>query len=208
MCQTGQVIFNRMLQLLRNNTDSDGIVLTTEFLKDLKWFQVFLTSYNGVTFYQQLPIRKAIYLDASLEGLGGSYDNYVYALQLPRGFKGYNIAHLEILNIIVALKVWGQAWANKSIDVKCDNLAVVEVLSLGKARDSTIATCARNIWLLAVIYNINLIVTYIRGHDNCVADLLSRWYQTADNCVKLNKLIDSPIWVNVHLDLTLLNHDI
>ena len=83
-----------MLQLLRDNSHKNTIHLTAEFFKDLKWFQVFLTSYNGVTFYHQPPARKSIYLDASLEGLGGSYDNYVYALQIPKGFRGYNIAHL------------------------------------------------------------------------------------------------------------------
>ena len=72
-----------------------------------------------------------------MEGLGGSYDNYVYALSIPKSFRGYNIAHLEILNVVVALKIWGQVWANKSIEIRCDNLAVVEILSLGEARDNT-----------------------------------------------------------------------
>ena len=169
---------------------------------------MFLTSYNGVSFYHQPLVRKSIYLDASLESLGGSYDNYIYALQIPKGFQGYNIAHLEILNIVVALKVWGQALANKSIEIRCDNLAVVGILSLGKARDIIMATCARNIWLLAAIYNINVIVTHIRDCDKFVVDLLSRWFQTQDNCEKLSNFLDCSIRMNVHLDLTLLNHDI
>ena len=41
---------NRMLQLLRDNTDNSHICLTSDFFKDLKWFQVFGSSYNGVTF--------------------------------------------------------------------------------------------------------------------------------------------------------------
>ena len=170
---------NCLLQLLRDNLDQTYIRLSPEFFRDLAWYQVFLTSYNGVSFYYQPPISKSIFLDASLEGLGGSYDNYisyVYMLPIPKSFRDYNIAHLEILNVVVALKIWGQVWANKSIELRCDNLAVVEILSLGKARDSIMATCARNIWLLAAMYNINLVVTHIRGRDNCVADLLSRWF--------------------------------
>ena len=170
---------NCMSQLLRDNSDQTTILLTPEFFKDFTWFQVFLTSYNGVSFYHQPPVSKSIYLDASLEDLGGSYDNYVYALPIPKCFRAYNIAHLEILNVVVALKIWGQVWANKSTEIRCDNLAVVEI---GKARDSIMATCARNIWLLAAMYNVNLIVTHIRGRENCVADLLSRWFQTRDNC--------------------------
>ena len=134
--------------------------------------------------------------------------NYVYTLQIPKGFQGYNIAHLEILNIVVTLRVWGHACANKTVEIMCDNLAVVEVLSFGKAMDHIMAACARNIWLLAAIYNINVIVTHIRGRDNFFTDLFSRWYQTSDNHHKLYEFIVLPIWVDVHLDITLLNQDI
>ena len=46
---------NRMLQLLRDSHSDQNICLTAKFFKDLKWFQVFLTSYNGITFYHQPP---------------------------------------------------------------------------------------------------------------------------------------------------------
>ena len=122
-----------------------------------------------------IRLHKYIYLNASLEGLGGCYNNYVYSLQIPKGFKNYNIAHLEILNVVLALKVWGHAWANKSIQIMCDNIAVVQILTFGRGRDPTMATCARNIWLLAAVFNVNIIVSHIKGLDNNVADLLSRW---------------------------------
>ena len=152
---------NHMLQLLRDSHNDKNICLTAEFFKDLKWFQVFLTSYNGITFYHQSPLHKRICLDASLEGLGGCYDNSVYALRIPRGYKDYNIAHLQILNVVVALKIWAPRWANKSIQIMCDNMAVVEVLTCGRARDSIMATCARNAWLLAAMFNVNIIVSHI-----------------------------------------------
>ena len=98
----------------------------------------------------------------------------MYALQIPRDFKKYNIAHLEILNVVVALKIWSHAWANKSIQIMWDNITVVEVLTFGRARDPIMATCARNVWLLAAMFNVNIIVSHIKGLDNSVADLLSR----------------------------------
>ena len=199
---------NRMLQLLRENHNNSVICLNEEFFKDLKWFQVFLTSYNGITFYYQPPLHKRIYLDASLEGLGSCYDSYVYALRIPRGFNNYNIAHLEIINVVVALKIWGYRWANKSIQIMCDNMVVVEVLTYGRARDSIMATCARNVWLLAAMFNVNIIVCHIKGMDNSIADLLSRWHLTVDNSKKLNTLLENPLWIDTHIDLTLLNHDI
>ena len=65
----------------------------------------------------------------------------MYALSLPRDDNGYNIAQSEILNIVVALKVWGQAWEDKRIRIYCDNRAVVDTLNSGRARDAVLATC-------------------------------------------------------------------
>ena len=90
----------------------------------------------------------------------------------------------------------------------CDNMAVMEVLSSGRARDSIMATCARNVWLLAAMFNVNIIVSHIRGRDNSIADLLSRWHLTVHNIQELHNLVENPVWIDTHIDLTLLNHDI
>ena len=115
-----------------------------------------------------------MFLDASLQGLGGVFQDMIYTLPLPRGFKSYSIVHLEILNIVVALKIWAPLWKDLTIEIKCDNMAVVEVLNTSRARDAILATCARNIWLLATMYNVQIIVNHIPGVSNVVADLLSR----------------------------------
>ena len=206
--KSSRFFLNRMLQLLRDNFESNSIILTPDFFKDLHWFQTFLQIYNGVTIYHVTPLFENIHLDASLTGLGGHFKNYVYALHIPANYMGYNIAHLEMLNVVVALKIWGHHWANKCVKLFCDNQAVVEVLSSGRACDQILATCARNVWLLTAMFNINLVVTHIQGTHNNVADLLSRWGNTPQDVQKLHQWVNSPIWVDTHLDLTLLNHDI
>ena len=162
-----------MLQLLPDNHNCRIINLNQQFHCDLNWFNIFLKSYNGVTFYYQPNIQHATHLDACLIGLGGFYDNMVYTIPIPQGYKGYNINHLEMLNIMVALKLWGTYWSNQCVQIFCDNLPVVEVIRTGKARDQILAACARNIWLLSAVYNIRLIVSHITGQDNNIADLLS-----------------------------------
>ena len=97
----------------------------------------------------------------------------VYSLPIPLGYMNYTIVHLEILNIVVAAKIWANDWANQKIQMFCDNMAVVEVLTTGKTRDTTLATCARNLWLIAALYNINFIFSHIPGVDNSVADNMS-----------------------------------
>ena len=136
---------NCMLHLLRASHNTAHIVLNQQFHRDLNWFSIFWKQYNGVTFYDNYDIQDTVHLDASLQGLGGVYQNMVYALTIPLGFMQYSIVHLEILNLIVALKLWGHLWRDKVIQIKCDNMAVVEVIRTGRARDQILATCARNI---------------------------------------------------------------
>ena len=153
-----------MLQLLRDNCDSSS-------------FRRFLQVYNGVTIYY-VPLLLKIYIWMDF---GGQLKNYVYALSIPENYMGYNIAHLEMLNVVVAFKLWGHHWANKCVKLFCDNQAVVDVLSSGTACDQILATSARNVWLLTATYNIALVVSHIQGAHNNVADLLSRWKNTEEN---------------------------
>ena len=104
-----RIFLNRMLQFLRHfhTTNASYLPLTTEFRKDLHWFRTFLKSHNGITIYDIRPTSYQVHLDASLSGLGGIYNDLVYALHIPRGYKEYDIVHLEMINVIVALKLWG-----------------------------------------------------------------------------------------------------
>ena len=52
---------------------------------------------------------------------------------------------------------------------------MVEVLTTGRTRDTILATCSRNIWLIAALFNIDFIFSHIPGVQNTVTDLLSRW---------------------------------
>ena len=62
-------------------------------------------------------------------------------------------------------------------------MAVVAVLNTGKARDTILATCARNLWLIAAMFNIDFICLHIAGVKNSVADLLSHWKPDSEHIV-------------------------
>ena len=55
------------------------------------------------------------------------------------------IVHLEMINIMLAVKLFASQWKCLKLLVKCDNDAVVKVLKSGRARDPFLAACARNI---------------------------------------------------------------
>ena len=191
---------NRMLTLLRVNFDKKNIYITKDFKQDLKWFNTFLAVYNGVSFFKYIP-SKIVHLDACPYGLGAIFDSQVYALELPHQYQNVNIAYLEMLNIIVALKVWHNQWTGSKVQIKCDNQAVVSVLNSGRSRDVVLAEYARNIFLWTSSCNIDLQVVHVPGKLNEVADLLSRWFITKNSFQKLQRLVDPVQWVPVSTTL-------
>ena len=104
------------------------------------------------------------------------------------------------------LRFGQQSGKTKKITLYCDNMAVVDVITTGKTRDSFLATCARNIWLITAIFNIQLQVFHVPGKANVTADLLSRWTVTVNPEDKLRKLVPNFIWINTHINLTALNY--
>ena len=171
--RSSRFFLNRLLDVLHSMHDKDQVALTPEAQRDINWFQKFLPSFNGVAIFDHRPIALEIELDACLQGLGARWGSQVFAFPLPLGYLNYNIAHLEMLNILVALRVWNNCWAKSRIRIACDNEAVVRVLGSGRTRDLTLAAIARNIQLQLATWDINLQVIHIPGKENQIADLLS-----------------------------------
>ena len=95
--------------------------------------------------------------------MGARWGAQVYALKIPLGYMNLQIVHLEMLNILAALRVWQDPWRNSKVAIACDNLAVVQVLNSGKTRDLTLAAIARNIQFQIATMNVILKITHIPG---------------------------------------------
>ena len=177
--EPSRMFINRMLALFRENYQVARIPLTEEFHKDLTWFITFLPRFNGITYIKKTKImnHRSLHVDASLTGLGGIWGTEVYATPVsPIVGQKLKIVHLEMLNIVVALRLWAPEWAHSTVKFFCDNWAVVQVVKTGKTRDAFLGACSRNIWLLAATYDIALQIEHIMGKKNIYADALSRIY--------------------------------
>ena len=196
---------NRMLEVLREASDGNNIKLNDAFHRDLLWFRTFLQEYNGVSMYGHKKPDFTVELDACLTGMGGCVNNIVYHVPIPLGYNQFTIVHLEMVNILVALKLFGKTWRGNRVLIKCDNEAVVSVLRSGKARDPFLGACARNIWYLAALQDVEMQYVHVLGRNNRKADLLSRWSGTQQDITELGSLITNPIWLNTDLSLLQIN---
>ena len=96
------------------------------------------------------------------------------------------IVHLEMVNIILALRIFHPMWSGRRLAVKCDNDAVVKVLIHGRARDPFLAACARNLWYILADADIDASFVQVLGKNNQVADLLSHWADCPEDHKKLH----------------------
>ena len=199
---------NRMLDLLRQTHKENIINLTPEFIRDLVWFLKFAPKFNGTSFFNHAQVYAKIELDASLEGLGAYFNDQIYAIPLVRGYNHFHIVQLEMLNVLVAIRVWANQWRGKTIVIACDNQAVVLVINTGKTKDVVLSAIARNIAMEVALADINLRLSHILGKNNIVADSLSRYYTSDLHKNKVKSLLPQAIWV-VPADSTLfIDYDI
>ena len=174
-----RVFVNRMLATFRSNFTETKIKLSREFFQDLHWFLTFLPSFNGSSkiFKSPIPANNKLFIDACLTGVGGIWGHRVYAAPIPQ-YQNFHpsITHLEMLNLLIALRLWGSHWAQSSMYIYCDNMAVVQMASSGRTKDLFLGACIRNIWLITATHNIELEIKHIQGSKNILADALSRIY--------------------------------
>ena len=184
-----------MLEFLRAVEDKGHTKLTLEAKRDINWFVKFLPTFNGTTFFtvDQLmcpwnwtPVYRALGPDG------------VYTITIPIAYKNFNIVHQEMVNILAAIRVWGNQWKHQKVSIACNNEAVVQVLSSGKTRDLTLAAIARNIQFQVALYDIDLKVRHIPGKTNVIADLLSRWALVSQPLKKLQSLLPNHVFLSVN----------
>ena len=80
------------------------------------------------------------------------------------------IVHLEMLNVVLALRLWARDWAHSAMKFLCDNLSVVQVVQTSKTRDNFLTASMRNIWLILAMYDTDFHIDHVAGSKNEVAD--------------------------------------
>ena len=173
-----RIYTNRMLQCLRDAPQRGYETLSSGFKRDLKFFADLLPAYNGIRVLQKgaVPCQQFLELDACLTGCGACTDKQFYSEEFPQQVldADHTIAHLELLNVVVALKAWCEQWKGQRVHIACDNSNACLAVQTGRSRDPFMQHCAREIFLYTTSYDIQVQLVHQPGVQMVRADALSR----------------------------------
>ena len=176
-----RIFLNRMFALLRSmDTNQTVVKLTESFKKDIRWWQLFVGEYNGVSFIPS-PVwfepDVTFSTDSCLTGCGGVCGREYFHVSFPDNIKDLDlpIHKLELLAVLLGVRIWGHQCESLKLQIYCDNDASVNVINSSKTKDPFMATCIRELWLEVSKFNFELRAVHLPGVENRVADCLSRW---------------------------------
>ena len=178
-----RIFTNRILQDLREAPRRGSASLSLGFKMDVRFFVNLLPHFNGVKIMDKTLVQcqDTLELDACTTGCGAFTGTHYYAEQFPDEVlqQQHPIAHLELLNIAVALKTWAGEWAGHRVMVFCDNMNSCIAIQTGRTRDPYMQSCVREIFQWSARHDIELVAQHRPGIHMVRADALSRAHTDA-----------------------------
>jgi hypothetical protein len=178
-----RLFVNRILALLCDMGPAASVAINEGTRQDLRWFIACAHVANGtVSIYKCLQPQTDIFVDASLSGIGGGLNAFVYRAALsPK--PGWSIAHWEAINVFVALQVFSAFIRGRRVMIWCDSWVAVAILHSGSGCDPLLHSITHNIHLLQTTLDCDLAFSHVPGRLNTVADFLSRWDASTLHCL-------------------------
>ena len=153
------------------------MTITEEMRLDILWWYEYIRVFNGVSFIMDISkITKTYAGDACKVGGGGYHGQEYWSRMLPDHMLGDSppIHQKEFWILLISLRIWGPSWSGNTVEIYCDNTAVVEVCVNQKPRDPEMARFLREFLLLVVHFKFLPVVKKIGTKENWLADFVSR----------------------------------
>ncbi len=164
--RAGRTFVRRLIDLSTTAKRLDHFVrLSTEARSDIEWWWRFCETWNGVRVllgHPEARVSKVVATDAS--GSWG-WSNHWFRMQWQEEMQESHITYKELVPIVLAVTVWGRQWRNATIQVLCDNEAVVAIVNQGTG-DKECMHLLRCLAFLKARFNIEIVSTHIAGKTN------------------------------------------
>ena len=175
-----RVFLSRLLAALKTMSEAmpfHKLSLSDEMKLDIKWWLLYIRSFNGVDFIIDPGMVKFSYKgDACLDGGGGFHLDEYWSRTLPEWMRGKSVPihQKEYWVLLISIRLWGSTWSGSAVELFVDNTAVCQTCTNQKPSDPTMAAFLREFLYLVVLFKFHPIVLHIGTKENVIADYLSR----------------------------------
>lgn len=182
----GRTFLQRMINLTRGVPSRfHHVRLNKEFFRDLSMWRVFLTSWNGRSFFLDSFLTAApdleLYTDAAgTVGFGGYFNGKWFQGRWPHHLlinksTGISIEWQELFPIVIACALWHPHFSGKRLQFWCDNESVVAIINSGHSKAPRVMDLVRFLVLISMKHNFLVRARHVPGVSNAIADALSRF---------------------------------
>ena len=146
-----------MAQSIKDYSPKQYVNVPEYVKKDILWWYKFLPLYNGVSLmlYEEWSEPDSLCSsDSCLIGCGGFGEGKYFHAAFPQKIINtmYGITILEMLAVIVCLKLWGNHFRGKKIQMFYVSLPVCVLVNNGKSSSENLQDCLREVAFLAARY--------------------------------------------------------
>lgn len=175
----GKLFMRNLIDVMKcRPRPSQRVRLTAKCKADIAWWALLAPEWNGISYLpgtcRSGPI---ITSDASGSWGCGAFSNDTlkwFQLKWPHQWSTVNIAVKELVPVVASAAIWGKDWSRSTVLFRSDNMAVVQVLNAGTARDQTMSHLLRCLFFFQAYFKFDYKACHISGKDNEAADALSR----------------------------------
>ena len=146
--RAGWIFLSRLINWIKGMNRHSNYSITNEARKDIAWWGKCAEQFNGTSLiwlHKEPAPDRVLATDACLKGYGGICGNQYFRGRFPIHLRKSNIALLEILAVMVALKVWWPMLKGCYFWIHVDNEAVAAILNSGASRDEVYRTPCRKL---------------------------------------------------------------
>ncbi|XP_071109378.1 uncharacterized protein [Haliotis cracherodii] len=175
----------RLIDLLSKGKQPFHHIRITSWVKeDLQMWLTFLTSYNGISVFQDQLWVDSDFLQLFSDAAGGAgfgaymqgkWFNGAWPPRWVTDGTTRDLTLLELFPITLAIQIWGKQLANKKVLFYCDNQAVVTIINKQSTKAPRVMSLLRRLILQCLRYNIMFKAKYVCSTANTIADALSRF---------------------------------
>jgi hypothetical protein len=203
-------LFNAVSTLKRQH---HKIRLQGPMMEDIKWWDSFMSTFNGVAAFICDKSITPVLTDSCLYA-GGTFHNgnffyTVWEADIPES-KDLCINYKETLIVALAMQRLAHLCANKVVWLYTDNQCAVASLNKCMSKNEIVMKAMRKMFWLSAQYNVIVKAYYMAGYLQDIPDAISRMHETS-SISRMELLLNNWYFCHAHVknvfkSCSLLNH--